>query len=147
MPRCRVSRESPGKGSVVITLEQALHKHKGSFIHGWRDWAAECQTRNLDEDYDRMPWEQDTEGLCPQVGTLAKNPVRIAIFWNRIGGVYNKETGQFDDRRLVLFWEATSRVVDFEMVEKWLEERTPNAKVRTNAMNFHLVAHAITRGE
>lgn len=72
----------------------------------------------------RYPWTQITPGYWETIGKLDNRPVCVSIFWVRISGY------------LIAFWEVTSQVVDYVMVNDWLEKTFP--KVPTaNAMNFH----------
>jgi hypothetical protein len=82
-------------------------------------------------------WKQGSGGCMVQVGELADMPVCVSLFVNEVDG------------HRILFYDATSRVVDSRMVEKWLKENLPltafengDARKRlnvTNAMNFHNV--------
>src|SRR5690348_7087555 len=58
----------------------------------------------------KYKWDQISPGYMVQVGEFHGFPVNISCFWFRINGV------------LVMFYEANSRVVDHEMIEKWLEK-------------------------
>lgn len=76
--------------------------------------------------YERHTWIQDRNGLFAQVGTLADFPVNLCIAWATIRD------------QLVLFWEPVSRVVDYELCEKWLAEHVPAyaRRDRCNVANF-----------
>ncbi|MFZ2048766.1 MAG: hypothetical protein WAV25_00465 [Minisyncoccia bacterium] len=83
-------------------------------------------------------WEEQSSGYICQVGTLARRPVTVGVSWARIKG------------KLVGFWEAESQVVDYAMIEKWLDKYWSPPKwdggtrnARCNAMNFHHCIHAI----
>ena len=82
-------------------------------------------------------WEQFSTGFHVHVGDFHGFPVNLSIRWFRIDGV------------LVMFYEDISRVVDHDMVEKWLEKNcSPKpfhgcGSTHTNAMNFHLAMHYI----
>lgn len=80
--------------------------------------------------YPRVSWEQLNPGWWEEVGKLHGRPVCVSIWWNRING------------ELVMFWEATSELVDIGIVKAWLAKRC-SPEVHTNASNFHLVIHAI----
>jgi len=83
---------------------------------------------------DRWRWEQDSMGLLETVGHLADMPVCISLYKSRING------------HLLLFWHATSAVVDHRLIDKWMVETLPLSAMRdgdprkgvnrTNAMNF-----------
>jgi predicted PolB exonuclease-like 3'-5' exonuclease len=63
-----------------------------------------------------------------QIGEYEGHPVMVELSWAVIKGTK------------VLFWRATSNVVDYRMVQKWVRENalTKDATT-TNAMNFHNV--------
>lgn len=90
----------------------------------WCKWSAGNKATNL-------IWEQDCRGRIETIGKLNKKPVAVCIFWYRIEGV------------AVGFYEATSVVVDHDMVRNWLEKTYPKAQF-TNASNFHHCAHDIS---
>ena len=81
---------------------------------------------------DKRPWIQGRSGLSEQIGTVAGLPVCLSLLVDTVNG------------HRILFWEATSRVVDYEMARRWLDHvLPPTAKNRTDAMNFH---NAFPRG-
>jgi hypothetical protein len=87
----------------------------------------------------RHDWQQDHAGFAEQIGCVnndEKMPIWIAYSFAIIDGYR------------VCFYEATSRFVDHDLVEKHIEKYDPkydNGKRRamTNATNFHHVASAI----
>jgi hypothetical protein len=92
----------------------------------WKEW------------HEQVIWEDEMRGCIGQIGTLARRPVTLSVFWARIEG------------RLVAFYESPSQVTDSIMVEKWLglncaplkwDNGTRNA--RCDAQNFHLCIAAI----
>ncbi len=90
----------------------------------WEKWSAENKATNL-------VWESDNRGVIETIGELANRPVAVSIFWVKI------------EDFIVGFYEATSVVVDYDMVRKWLKKSFPEAQF-ANAMNFHLCAHDIS---
>lgn len=71
-----------------------------------------------------MKWEAQSVGRCYTIGELAGFPICICIFFAKIDG------------EPVAFVEATSRVVDHEMVRQWIKANAkPDARV-TDAMNW-----------
>ena len=85
--------------------------------------------------YPHLPWEQDSMGRLIQVGTCFGHPVVISVVFAKINGLN------------VMFWENTSRVVDREMIQKWLDDNVSPSWdggriAHTNAMNFHHVIDA-----
>ena len=75
-------------------------------------------------DRDNVLWKQDFEGRVINVGSLNEYPIVMYIQWYTI------------NYQLVLFWESTSRVVDYVMIEDWLDDHC-NVSSKTNAMNFN----------
>lgn len=91
------------------------------------------------EQYQKI-WEEDTRGgPLVTVGEIAKFPVCIALSVIKINGYP------------VLIVDATSRVVDYTMIEEWLESKWPalfpkgSCNLKTNADNFHHVVHHTQR--
>jgi len=89
----------------------------------------------------KVSWEHMPEGNRHQVGNVGSRPVVIQIFWVRING------------KLIGFWEATSQIVDYEMIDKWFRENCNPPKwnkgrlnARCNPANFHLCVNAIEEG-
>lgn len=88
----------------------------------------------------KAKWEQVLDGWLPTVGNITKKayPVAISLHWCLIDG------------RPVLFWHATSQMVDHRMIEAWLKKQCPNPykdqpTLVQDAQNFHIVLHAIAR--
>lgn len=75
-------------------------------------------------------WQQNQWGYMETVGTLDRRPVCIALLWHVLEG------------KTVLFFEPTSQVVDYKLIDAWFDRRLPGIP-RTNAMNFHHVVHKI----
>jgi hypothetical protein len=74
-----------------------------------------------------VEWVQTSPGYNWKVGELAGKLVHVNLQWDYIDGA------------LVCFWEPTSRVVDYDMIEAWLKKKFPNAAFWTNALNFYNV--------
>jgi hypothetical protein len=107
-------------------------------LHLWSEWhkpgPREIKRTGPDAPAN-APWEQMNPGCIITVGHLTKMPVCVGLSWARIHG------------QLVLFWDATSQVVDYRMIEKWLSDNVPAYKRGdyTNAMNFHNCVHKLVR--
>lgn len=87
-----------------------------------------------------VSWDQINPGLLERVGELADMPVCISLFKVKIGG----ET--------ILFYHATSQVVDHRMIRQWLEDNLPASARReddrinhTDANNSHIVASFVRK--
>jgi hypothetical protein len=82
-------------------------------------------------------WEQVHPGWLVTVGELDSRPICVSMCWNRIDG------------QLVMFWEATSQVVDTIQIEKWLSQHfngkwdNGTREATANAANFHHCLNAI----
>lgn len=81
-------------------------------------------------------WEQINEGISETVGHLGwfgTHPVCVSMFWARINGT------------LIMFYEAISRMVDHEMVRKFIASKCSprwdkgHREAHCDAMNFHHV--------
>ena len=74
----------------------------------------------------KVSWEQISMGLLPTVGEFAGFPVTVTLTWAIING------------RKVCFYEAASRVVDYDMVKQFVRDYVASATASfSNAMNFH----------
>lgn len=73
----------------------------------------------------KKPWVSNLSGYGVTVGELDDHPVHISLLINTVDG------------KRILFWHATSMVVDYRMIEAWLEAALPEAyNNRTDAINF-----------
>jgi hypothetical protein len=96
-------------------------------------WAKFCNKSMYKTELNTYDWEQIPTGYHIHVGDFCGHPVNISCFWMKIKGEKAATNGV-----LVMFYEAVSRVVDYEMVKKWIEENC-STRHHCNAMNFHLV--------
>lgn len=81
-------------------------------------------------------WVQNDSGWLECVGKVADKEVWISPLAHIVNG------------RKILFVDATSTVVDWDMIEKYLEQNVPSACTRNgkylnkeNASNFHCLIH------
>jgi hypothetical protein len=124
--------------------ETAFLVESTSFEHQvlWEKWSIEAVAKKefitIPENRHRVLWEQLSPGFFQQIGKLGKHPVCVEVQFARIAG------------HVVAFYDATSRVVDHDMVKKWLEETFKVPKwdsgtrvAQTNASNFHSCVHAL----
>lgn len=78
-------------------------------------------------------WVPTVHGYLATVGNVGDMPVCISILTETVEG------------QKILFWDATSRVVDHQMIEEWLKTIVTSALKedgylnKTDAMNFHNV--------
>lgn len=99
--------------------------------------ATDVERHGLMEKYTRygVTWKSNTGGLLTSVGALGDMPVCISLNKAKIDG------------QSIIFYHATSQVVDHRMVRKWLEDNLPSTARRedgrikhADAMNADLVA-------
>ena|SRR5581483_3409967 len=99
----------------------------------WERWSTEALHKH--KDFNFINWRQDSMGSCVHIGDLDKRPVVVTFFWAKLNG------------HLVVFWEATSEVVDYKMVEEWLGKycnpQHNDRRSRCDANNFHHVIEYI----
>lgn len=102
----------------------------------WRKYVYDKPNRKMHDNVDinGIEWIQDTAGFGKIVGYIGagKNrPVTINFNWYAIGDKY------------VCFYNPTSRFVDWDMVEKWIEKHFPvkydngTMSAMVDANNFH----------
>lgn len=72
--------------------------------------------KNLNNQQIRWPWNDKLSGFLPTVGYIGKNkkmPVCISVLTAEVNGYK------------LLFYHATSRYVDHDMIRKWLDDNMP----------------------
>lgn len=81
-------------------------------------------------------WEESRSGPLITVGHINERPVCIAPLVHVVNGKH------------IMFLEATSALVDWNMIEDWLRENVPSACTnngtylnKENAQNFHNLVH------
>ena len=88
-----------------------------------------------------VDWKDQPFGYMKTIGSVGDMPVVVSL------------TFHFIESQLVMFFEATSQMVDHRMVDKWLEENVSHRwdhgtrRSRTDAGNFHLCLHALAEGK
>lgn len=88
----------------------------------WATLASDSRWRPADARV-TYEWEQDTLGQWMQIGELAGYPICVSWSFAVVDG------------RVVCFYEPTSRVVDYEVVQAWARAICPS---HTDAINFYL---------
>lgn len=84
-----------------------------------------------------LDWKEIPMNVMRTVGYIGEHPVVVAAYFARIEG------------KLVAFYHPTSRMVDHELVEKWVDETFPIIKKvgrresHSNTSNWHHCLHAI----
>lgn len=69
-------------------------------------------------------WEQRFQGWTIVIGHVGNMPVAVCLTYAKLNG------------HKVVFYEATSEIVDHDMVRKWIDHYNPNQSNHANAMNF-----------
>jgi hypothetical protein len=88
--------------------------------------------------YDRkdirdVEWIQTSPGAFLEIARQKGRPVCVCLQWDYLNGA------------LVCFWEPTSRLVDYDLIDPWLKMKFPNIHTTSNAMNIHNVILEIGR--
>lgn len=103
-----------------------------SFAHQtlWEQWSTEALFTR--PHCNNIQWEQDSMGFMDTIGQLADMPVCVSFFWAKLNG------------HLILFYNATSAVVDHRMIESWLKKYCNpqwdnGRRAHCDASNFHHV--------
>jgi len=83
-----------------------------------------------------LKWEQ-MNGWLVTVNERKGRPICICLSWNRVNG------------HLVCFWNATSQLVDYKLIDKWLKENYDQKwdegrrPATCDAQNFHHCIQAL----
>jgi len=72
----------------------------------------------------KVKWEEDAPGFWKEIGRLAGYPICVECFFTKLNG------------KRVVFFDPTSRVVDWDIVQKWVKEQCPEGTPKCDAMNF-----------
>ena len=89
--------------------------------------------------HEQVHWKSCNAGYGVNIGKCAGMPVFVSVIFSVIDG------------HVVLFYEPTSQVVDWRMVEEWLKTTVPctwkdNHWVgKADANNFHLCLNALRK--
>lgn len=79
---------------------------------------------------DKVIWKEMRSGLGKVVGEVSDCKVFLSLRFNFINDIP------------VLFWEATSMMVDHFQIEEWFDENT-QIKRNVSAQNFHFITSEI----
>jgi len=86
-----------------------------------------------------VTWEENLSAICPVISEVQILPLTFPIVvYCQFAVIGLRGAGA-----VYCFYEATSRVVDHELVRAWLDEVAPEAE-KTNAMNFRLPSGNLT---
>lgn len=104
----------------------------------WERWAKEAKgLRGVPTEGARVAWIDQSRGWLVTVANLRKRPVCISIF------------GALVNDCAVLFYEATSEVVDWKKIKDWFRDRcwpmwdSGTRRAHCDAMNFHHCLEAV----
>lgn len=92
------------------------------------------------ENHEKLNWEEDGRGFSFCVGFIDPKKKTKAVY---VTFSFAKILGH-----QICFYEATSRFVDHDMIEKYINKnyiktKYPKRDAMTDAMNFHQAVHAI----
>jgi len=80
----------------------------------------------------KLQWEDSPFGILFKVGEVDSRPVYVSLTTAIVAG------------KKILFYNATSEIVDYNMIEEWLKDVLPESARqitgfvnKTDAMNFH----------
>ena len=100
-------------------------------------WEKFCNQTMYKTELSIYDWEQVGPGFCEIIGHVNKKPVCANVWWYKINGF------------MITCYEATSRMVDHEMLDKWMESKCNpkwdkgTRQAHTDAANFADVLHYI----
>jgi hypothetical protein len=81
------------------------------------------------ENAGKVDWVDNKEGRLVHIGSLGTRPVKLHLTWATINGC------------VVCFYEATSELVDWDMIDKWIAQTFPRIP-KEDASNFsHCLQH------
>lgn len=101
--------DDPRLKEVVLTVEATSFERSCL----WERFAEEARRFHPTSPMPRVLWEQDSSGWLSDVGHIEDSPVCISVMFARIAG------------HMVLFWEATSIMVNHTMIADWLLNNVP----------------------
>lgn len=87
--------------------------------------------------HETLAWQDRPYGFMVTLGRFGDMPVVLSVTFHVL------------ENHVVMFYEATSQVVDHRMVEAWVDKHVcakwdqNTLRPRTDAMNFHLCVHAL----
>jgi hypothetical protein len=91
-------------------------------LYLWARYSYQSTTRHSTER--TVIWENLQSSLYT-IGYLENRPIVVSISLHRINA------------HIVMFYEATSKLVDWAMIESWLAKQFPHIKHKCDAQHFH----------
>ena len=103
------------------------------------DFEMQYLTERTERCQNPVIWEQQSGGYLPTIGALDDRPICLSFRWATLDGAS------------VLFWHATSEVVDHGQIILYLRKTFPhlfpypvyNGSFSSNATNFHCCVNAL----
>lgn len=116
----------------VVFLVQCTHHEQFTF---WQDYFRKPKYKESAV----KSWEQEGSGYLITIGEIDNRPICINVWWEWLEGYR------------VMFYEATSQVVDYVIVDNWIEHWTLKSMrydggyrwAHCDSSNFHHCIHAI----
>jgi hypothetical protein len=81
--------------------------------------------------WDGVTFEHENTGWLCEVGRLNDRPITVGVQWRKV------------ESERIAFIEATSALVDWDMIERWQKTVFPNAVLHVDAANFGDVIRSI----
>ena len=117
--------------TMLTGLDYRVEADAFSYQSLWQDWSDNpVAVRYGAREHRRVTWESDLAGLGVIVGEVAGRPVFLSLRRAKVNG------------SAVLFWHATSVVVDHDLIEEWFLREAAGVP-GTDAQNF---IHAVDAG-
>jgi len=126
---CENGHKYPSKDAIgadehlqieLAKTEYVVEANSFEYLSLWKDF------------HEEYSWEQVSQGYGAHVGYIDGRPIFISLRWATVNEVY------------MLFWHATSKVVDYGMIEEWFvnncDPMANGRHARCDADNF---IHAI----
>lgn len=77
-----------------------------------------------EKNHKHMKWESDSLGFLPTVGLHGNDPVVISLFTAKIDG------------HKILFWHATSQIVNYRIITAWFQKHMPRTAYQPDGAAF-----------
>lgn len=99
----------------------------------WKDYAKDSEDEGKWRPKQRVSWNYNRKcsGMMPQIGEFAGEAITLDIVFVDI------------EDKTVAFWWPCSNVVNYRVVQRWLEDVLPEETKRVDAGSFHHVVSAI----
>lgn len=123
-------------------IEDTVAVAEADHFRVWCDWAKESQNRTTfngkPNGDNTLDWESTGRSWNIKVDTFHKMPVCIDLSFHKLG-VEGKEP------KIVAFWEASSVLVHYDLISKWLHTKFKHVSERSNELNFGNIVHFLEK--